>query len=73
MIIWIAADCLGQIGPEARDAVPELQRALRRPYKIGLIRKGVALALQRITGQANAEGASPDEPPSVTNPQENLR
>jgi HEAT repeat protein len=51
LICWIAADCLGQIGPEAQDAVPALRRALLRSFKIGLIRKGVALALQRINGQ----------------------
>jgi HEAT repeat protein len=56
LICWIAADCLGQIGPEARQAFPALQEALRRPFKIALIRKGVALALQRIDPQAAAAG-----------------
>jgi HEAT repeat protein len=56
LICWIAADCLGQIGSEAREAVPALQQALRRPFKIALIRRGVALALERIDPQAaNAE------------------
>jgi HEAT repeat protein len=59
LICWTAADCLGQIGPEAQEAVPALRQALQRPFKIGLIRKGVALALQRITGQTTAEGALP--------------
>jgi HEAT repeat protein len=48
LICWIAADCLGQIGSEARQAVPALRQALRRPFKIALIRRGVALALERI-------------------------
>jgi HEAT repeat protein len=54
LICWIAADCLGQIGPEARQAVPALQQALRRPFKIALIRRGVALALERIDPQTAA-------------------
>ena len=57
LICWIAADYLGQIGPEAREAVPALRQALRRPFKIGLIRKGVALALQRFDGQTTAAAA----------------
>jgi len=56
LICWIAADCLGQIGPEARQAVPALQQALRRPFKIALIRRGVALALERIDPHAAATG-----------------
>jgi HEAT repeat protein len=56
LICWIAADYLGQIGPEARQAVPALQHALRRPFKMALIRKGVALALERIDPQAAAAG-----------------
>ena len=51
LICWIAADCLGQMGAEARQAVPALQQALRRPFKISLIRRGVALALERIDPQ----------------------
>jgi HEAT repeat protein len=54
LICWIAADCLGQIGPEARQAVRALQQALRRPFKIALIRRGVALALERIDPHAVA-------------------
>jgi hypothetical protein len=56
MICWMAADCLGQMGAEAREAVPALQQALRRDFRIGLIRTGVGLALQRIDPQA-AEAA----------------
>jgi HEAT repeat protein len=59
LICWMAADYLGQIGPEAQEAVPALRGALRRPFKIGLVRKGVALALQRIQGQAPAAVTPP--------------
>jgi hypothetical protein len=52
LVCWIAADELGQIGPEAREAVPALQKALRRPFKMALVARGVALALQRIDTQA---------------------
>jgi HEAT repeat protein len=45
---WIAADCLGDIGPAAGDAVPALRKALCDDYRAPLIRKSVALALQRI-------------------------
>jgi HEAT repeat protein len=58
-ICWMAADCLGQIGPEAGQAAPALQQALRRPFKIALIRKGVALALERIDPQAADSGGLP--------------
>jgi HEAT repeat protein len=59
LICWIAADYLGQIGPDAREAVPALQQALDRPFKIGLIRKGIALALQRIDAKKTVERALP--------------
>jgi hypothetical protein len=55
LVCWVAADCLGQMGPEAREAIPALRQALRRPFKIGLIGKGVALALRRIDPQAASE------------------
>jgi HEAT repeat protein len=59
LICWMAADYLGQIGPEAREAVTALRQALRRSFKIGLIRKGIALALERINGQVSVEDALP--------------
>jgi HEAT repeat protein len=55
MICWMAADALGQIGPEAREAVPALRQALHRDFKVSLIKKGVLLALERIDPQATAE------------------
>jgi HEAT repeat protein len=54
LLRWIAADCLGDIGPEAADAVPTLLAALRENFKLGMIRLGVALALQRIDPVAAA-------------------
>jgi len=48
LICWMAADALGQIGPEAREAVPALRRALQREFKVSLIKTGVLLALERI-------------------------
>jgi HEAT repeat protein len=57
-ICWMAADCLGQIGPEAQEALPALQQALQRPFKISLIRKGVALALERIDPPAPVGSAT---------------
>ena len=57
LICWIAADCLGQIGPEAREAVPALRQALQRDFRISLIKAGVNLALERIDPQS-AGGSS---------------
>jgi HEAT repeat protein len=54
-ICWIAAECLGQIGPEAREAVPALRQALQRDFRISVIRTGVILALERIDSQHSAE------------------
>ncbi len=51
LVCWIAADELGQLGAQAREAVPALQHALRRPFKMALVARGVALALQRIAWQ----------------------
>jgi hypothetical protein len=45
---WVAADCLGEIGPDAADAVPALWTAYALPYRSGLIRIGIRLALERI-------------------------
>jgi HEAT repeat protein len=45
---WIAADCLGEIGPAAREAVPALHALLQQQFKSPLIRASVALALEKI-------------------------
>jgi HEAT repeat protein len=55
LICWMAADALGQIGPEAREAVPALRRALQRDFKVSLIKTGVILALERIDPHAKEE------------------
>jgi HEAT repeat protein len=48
LLHWIAADCLGEMGPAASDAVPALVQALGRPINASLIRTGMILALERI-------------------------
>jgi HEAT repeat protein len=48
VVRWIAADCLGDIGSDACDALPALREALNLPYKARLIRIGVATAIERI-------------------------
>jgi HEAT repeat protein len=68
MICWMAADALGQIGPEAREAVPALQRALQRDFKASLIKKGVLLALERIDSQAAAGRAAALTSPAPARP-----
>jgi HEAT repeat protein len=55
LVCWVAAECLGQMGPAAREAVPALRQALRRRYRLSLIRTAVRLALERIDPQAPAE------------------
>jgi HEAT repeat protein len=52
LICWIAAECLGQLGRVARDAVPALRQALQRDFRISHIRMGVILALEQIDPQA---------------------
>lgn len=49
---WIAADCLGEIGPDAAEAVTALQDALRTQYNSRLIHMSIALALERIDPRA---------------------
>lgn len=55
IVRWLAADCLGEIGSEAKSAVPALQDALQMPYKTRLIRMGIATALERIEPGASGE------------------
>jgi HEAT repeat protein len=45
---WIAADCLGEIGPAAREAIPALREALQKEFRSTLVRTSVELALQKI-------------------------
>src|SRR5262249_1347882 len=48
LICWIAAECLGQMGSAAREAVPVLRQALGRDFRVSLIKTGVRLALEHI-------------------------
>jgi HEAT repeat protein len=48
LVRWVAADCLREMGPDAAAAVPALEAALTLPYRTGLIRTSVELALDRI-------------------------
>jgi HEAT repeat protein len=48
VVRWVAADCLGEIGPDARAAVPALSAAYAMPARAGLVRVGIRLALERI-------------------------
>jgi HEAT repeat protein len=51
---WMAADCLGDIGPRAA-AVPALQSALQGNFKITHVRTGVSIALDRIQRKAGSD------------------
>jgi HEAT repeat protein len=64
LVCWVAAECLGQIGPAASDAVPALRQALQREYRLALVKTGVRLALERIEAQAgiDSSGQLPPRP-----------
>lgn len=51
LICWIAADCLARMGPVAREAVPALEKAMQRTFKMAMLHRGVALALERVGAQ----------------------
>jgi HEAT repeat protein len=53
LICWIAAERLGQLGPLAREAMPALRQALKRDFKVSLIRKAVLLALESLDPQGD--------------------
>ena len=50
---WTAADCLGDMGPDAAEAVPALFAVLDR-VRLHMIRTSVVLALERIDPKAAA-------------------
>jgi HEAT repeat protein len=54
---WVAADCLGDIGADAIDAVPDLRLALADTYRTPLVRQAIKLALDRIERAAQAVSA----------------
>jgi HEAT repeat protein len=51
---WIAADCLRDIGPAAREAVPALLEGLEGDFRSVLVRNSFLLALNRIDPEAAA-------------------
>ena len=54
---WMAADCLGDIGPRAAAAVPALQSALQANFDIAHVRTGFSIALDRIQQKAAHAGS----------------
>jgi HEAT repeat protein len=54
---WVAADCLGDIGADAIDAVPDLRVALADTYRAPMVRQALKLALERIERAAQAVSA----------------
>jgi HEAT repeat protein len=50
-LCWTAADCLGDMGTEAAEAVPELLDAHAKPQRT-LVRMSIVLALERIDPKA---------------------
>jgi HEAT repeat protein len=64
LICWIAVECLGQIGPAAREAVPALRQALQRDFRLSLIKTAVIFALERLQPQALIRESGTTEAPS---------
>jgi HEAT repeat protein len=48
LVRWIAAECLGDIGTDAAEALPALETALTLPYATRLMRMGIETAMERI-------------------------
>jgi HEAT repeat protein len=57
LVCWVATECLGQMGPAAREAVPALRHALQRDFRFALIKTGLRLALERIDPQPPSQDA----------------
>ena len=55
LVCWVAAECLGQMGPAAREAAPALRQALGKDFRLALVKTGVRLALERLDPQAAAD------------------
>jgi hypothetical protein len=45
---WMAADCLGDMGPRAAAAIGPLENALKANFQIAHVRTGLSVALDRI-------------------------
>jgi HEAT repeat protein len=56
LICWIAAERLGQLGTVAGEAVPALRQALKRDFRISLVKKALLLALERTDSQGAPNG-----------------
>ena len=54
LICWIAAECLGRLGPAAQDAAPALRQALGRDFRLSVIKTAAKLALERIESPTGA-------------------
>lgn len=48
-VCWFAADCLRQIGPVAKEAVPAIRAALAGEGRVALVRRSLELAMQSLT------------------------
>jgi hypothetical protein len=54
---WVAADCLGDIGADAADAIPALRNALQETHRTPLVKQAIRLALDRIDRATQAASA----------------
>lgn len=54
---WVAADCLGDIGADAIDAVADLRVALADTYRAPMVRQALRLAVERIERAAHSVSA----------------
>jgi tetratricopeptide (TPR) repeat protein len=50
ILVWIAADCLGEMGAAAGAARDALHSAAERKYAISHVKSGVQLAFERVSG-----------------------
>lgn len=66
LICWIAAERLAQLGSVAGEAIPALRQALRRDFRISLVKKALLLALECIDPQGgHNENERADRPQHV--------
>ena len=55
---WVAADCLGDIGADAEDALPSLKIALAENYRFPMVEKAIHIAIERIESAVKAKSGS---------------
>jgi hypothetical protein len=67
LICWIAAERLGQLGSVACETASALRLALKRDFKIALVKKAILIALERIDPKRdqNQDSERRSSPPSV--------